>query len=254
MHHRTGRRLAALLVAALAVAAFIVPSAGASDQLSNKLTVGAVLVNQPKGQAWTIKLHLKADLVDAVDMAELPQSTKYSFKFPKAKLNASKFPVCKAKLADFKLKHEAGCPAKTQVGGGKGNAFGIGISFEDVPIYIFNGAGTDSNRHVIVYSRLKKGGIDVDVFIDGVVKKTSTGFDATFPIPDIQLSESDFAVVSGFDTTIFKVIKSKGKTFSYLEAPTECKDPGFKFSFTAEFKGGKTVTDNKTIPCEIPGV
>ena len=254
MHHRSGRRLVALLVSALVAVAIAVPTAGASDQLVNKLTVGAVLVNQPKGQSWTIKLHLKADLIDQVDEVELPQSTNYAFQFPKAKLNASKFPVCKATEADFKNKHAAACPASTQVGFGHGTAYGIGILFDNVPINIFNGAGTDSNRKVLVYSRLLKGGIDVDVPIFGTIKKTSSGFSANFPIPDIQLSDNEFAAVEGFDTLIYKTIKKGGKVWSYLEAPTACTDPGFKFSFTATFKGGKQVTDSKTIPCEIPGV
>jgi hypothetical protein len=254
MHHRSGRRLVALVVAALCVAAVAVPSAIASDQLVNKLTVGAVLVNQPKGQSWTIKLHLKADLIDQVDEVELPQSTNYAFTFPKAKLNASKFPVCKATKADFIAKHAAACPSSTQVGSGKGTAYGIGILFDNVPINIFNGPGTDSNRTVLVYSRLLKGGIDVDVPIVGNIKKTGNGFNANFPIPDIQLSDNEFASVQGFDTLIYKTIKKKGKTYSYLEAPTACSDPGFKFSFTATFKTGKQVSDTKTIPCEIPGV
>ena len=254
MHHRSRRRFAALVVAAFAIIVVVVPTAGSSDQLTNKLTVGAVLVNQPKGQAWTIKLHLKADLIDQVDQVELPQSTDYAFQFPKATLNASKFPVCNATKAQFIAKHVAACPANTQVGEGKGTAFGIGIQFDNVPINIFNGGGTDSNRKVLVYSRLVKGGIDVDVPIFGTIKKTGSGFSADFPIPDIQLSDNEFASVQGFDTLIYKTIKKGGKTYSYLAAPTACADPGFKFSFTATFKTGKTVTDTKTIPCEIPGV
>ena len=254
MHHRSRRRFAALLVAAFAIIVVVVPTAGASDQLTNKLTVGAVLVNQPKGQSWTIKLHLKADLIDAAGQEELPQSTNYAFQFPKAKLNASKFPVCTAAFAQFKVKNAAACPANTQVGEGKGTAYGIGIQFDNVPINIFNGKGTDSNRHVTVFSRLQKGGIDVPVFIDGTIKKTSSGFSANFPIPDIQLSDNEFAAVQGFDTLIYKTINKGGKTWSYLEAPTACSGDGFKFSFTATFKTGKQVTDTKTIPCEIPGV
>jgi hypothetical protein len=254
MHHRSGRRLVAPLVAALCVGAVAVPSAVASDQLINKLTVGAVLVNQPRGHAWTIKLHLKADLIDQVDQVELPQSTDYAFTFPKAKLNASKFPVCKATKADFIAKHAAACPANTQIGSGKSTAYGIGILFDNVPVYLFNGPGTDSKRSVIAYGRLLKGGIDVDVPVFGTVKKTGSGFNADFPIPDIQLSDNEFAAIQGFDVLLYKTIKKSGNTFSYLEAPTACADPGFKFSFTATFKNGAKVTDNKTIGCEIPGV
>ncbi len=262
---RMRRGMAALSVAALAAVAVAVPTAGASDQLVNKLTVGAVLVNQPKGEPWTIKLHLKADLIDQVDQVELPQSTNYSFQFPKAKLNASKFPVCKATKAQFIAKHDKACPAKTLIGKGSATAYGIGILFDNVPVFIFNGPGTDSNRQVLVYSRLQKGGIDVDVPIFGKIKKTSSGFSADFPIPDIQLSDNEFASVQGFDTLIYKTIKKTvkvrsgkktktvRKTYSYLQAPTSCTDPGFKFSFTATFKTGKTVTDSKTIACEVQG-
>lgn len=254
MHHRSGRRIVALLVAAVAVIAVAVPSAIASDQLTNKLTVGAILVNQPKGQPWSIDLHLKADLTDAAGQEELPQSTNYAFKFPQAKLNASKFPVCKATKADFIAKHAAACPAATQIGKGTATAFGIGILFDNVPVNIFNGPGTDSNRQVLVYSRLQKGGIDVDVPVFGTIKKTSSGFAANFPIPDIQLSDNEFASVEGFDTMVGKRIKKGGKQISYLEAPTVCKGPGFAFTFDATFKTGKVVSDAKTIPCELQGL
>ena len=254
MHHRSGRRFAALAVAAFAVTAVVVPTAGASDQLVNKLSVGVVLVDQPKGQPWSVKMHLKADLIDQVDQVELPQSTNYSFTFPKATLNASKFPVCKATKAQFIAKHAAACPANTQIGSGKSTAYGIGILFDNVPVSFFNGPGTDSKRSVIAYGRLLKGGIDVDVPVFGTVKKTGSGFSASFPIPDIQLSDNEFAAVQGFDVLIYKTIKKKGKVWSYLAAPTACSGDGFKFSFTATFKTGKQVSDSKTIPCEIPGV
>ena len=255
MHHRSGRRLAALLVTALAVVAVSASSAFASDQLVNKLTVGAVLVNQPKGSPWSIDLHLKADLIDQVDQVELPQSTLYHFKFPKAGLNASKFPVCNATKAQFVAKHAAACPANTQIGKGTATAYGIGILFDNVPVYVFNGPGTDSKRTVITYGRLLKGGIDVDVPVYGTIKKTSSGFDASFPIPDIQLSDNEFAAIQNFDVRVGKRIKKGGKQVSYLDAPTACKEGvGFPFTFDATFKSGKVVSDSKTIPCEILGV
>ena len=253
MHHRYGRRFAALLVAAVAAVAVAVPTAGASDQLSNKLTVGAVLIEQPPGQAWAIDLHLKADLIDAVDMHELPPSTLYTFQFPKAKLNASKFPACKTDEKQLRAKGTAACPSGSQIGKGTATAFGLGIQFDNVPVTIFNGPGSDSNRTVYVYSRLQKGGIDEPVPIVGSIKKTGSGFTAEFPIPDIKLSEVSSAAVQGFDTLVGKHIKVKGKKVSYLEAPTVCKG-GFKFTYTAKFKNGASVTDSKTIPCEIPGV
>ena len=239
---------------AFAVVAVSASSALASEQLANKLTVGAVLVNQPKGQPWSIDLHLKADLIDQVDPVELPQSTNYHFKFPKAGLNASKFPVCKATKTDFIAKHAAACPANTQIGKGVSNAYGIGIQFDNVPVFVFNGPGTDSKRSVIAYGRLLKGGIDVDVPVFGTIKKTGSGFDANFPIPDIQLSDNEFASVQNFDVLVGKRIKKKGKQISYLDAPTVCSGAGFPFTFDATFKGGKVVSDTKTIPCEIMGV
>ena len=254
MHFRSGRVVALLAVAASAVAV-AVPTAGASTQIEAKLTVGAILVEQPNGQPWAIDLHLKAELNDLVDNAELAQSKEYDFKFPNAKLNASKFPVCTANEAAFKSKNEAACPAATQIGGGKANAFGIGIQFDNVPVFMFNSTGTDSNRKIIIFSRLKKAAIDVPVFFISTVKKTSSGFDVAAPIPDIELAQNEFAVVQNFDVTIGKHIKKGGKKISYIEAPQICKSGvGFPFQMSARFANGVTVTDKKTINCEILGV
>ena len=94
MTAQTRMRLGACVVAMLSAAAIAAPVAHAT--VTNQLDVGAQLLDQPKGQPWAVNLLLGASVVESTGQENLPITTKFSFQFPKAQVNTTKFGVCNA--------------------------------------------------------------------------------------------------------------------------------------------------------------
>ncbi len=249
MRTPTGRRIAACLAAMTAVLAFTAPAAHAT--VSAELSAGAVLLEQPTGSPWALDLLLGAKVIESTGQENLPITEKFTFQFPKAKVNADQFPVCKATDGDLISKGPRACPASTKIGGGTASVRAISLPFP-ADVTLFNGKGTKSRREIILWANATT--VDVTVVLRGTLSKISNGnygFRLELPVPEIKVLDGQFVAIEGFDVRVGKHIKKGRKKISYLEAPTKCAGAGWPFTFRADLRGGAFGSDQKTISCTI---
>jgi hypothetical protein len=201
-----------------------------------------------------VNLNLGAEIVESTGPENLPITTRLFFQFPKANINADKFPVCRATDAQLTLRGAAACPSSTLIGQGTANVRAISLPF-DATVKLFNGPGTKNQRTIIVFGSATT--VDVQVPLRVTLKKINKGnygWEASMPFPEIKVLEGELVSVESFNVKIGKRIRKGGKSISYIDAPTKCPRGGWPFFFRDELRGGDAPTSTKVIPCNLQAV
>jgi hypothetical protein len=247
------RRLTALAAAATVTAAGAAAIPALAADHTQELSIGAELVRQPKGKPWEVNLLLGATL-DLTDGGTPEPVQNMHFQFTNgARVNSDAFKTCTVQVLE--KRGPSACPAGSQIGAGKAIAEALNLVI-NANIRIFNGPGKVNNRQLIVWAKA----IEIPTIVltlPGTLKKTSGkyGWDLQLPIPRIPtIGDDNDASVTKFEVKVGGYGRKKGKKVPFIEAPTQCRKPGWPFAADFRYADGAAGRATALIDCTIRAI
>jgi len=245
----TSRSHRALLTAA-ALAALVAPAAAAATN-TQTLDFGVRLIRQPIGGPWEIALNVHATTA-AADGSKPSELRSMRFLFPRATVNARRFPTCdRTRLLGGGTR---ACP--------RGSVLGSGTSLVDVrpvlsePVHarisVVNGEPRAGNP--VFLFRAEAVEVSVVLVLEGVLRRAGGryGYRLDVPIPDIPtLPGQPNASIRDVNVTVGAAITRAGRRIPLLQAPRSCPAGGFPFQGSFGFVDGQALTVDAVIPCTL---
>jgi hypothetical protein len=246
----TARRFAVLSLALTAVgAAGAVPAAQADSTAS--LTASMTSRGPVVGGMRPVNLLVNAQISDPAGPGFVPIPERFTFRFPKLRLNTAKFPVCTANDNQLVKDGAAACPAASRVGVGSARVWALRTLGIDADVYIYNGRKTAKGRELLLLTITRT--VEQSLALRGLLKPLKGGkygWTLSFGVPEIPVIDNELAALQLFNIKLGAQRRVRGKRLSYVEAPKSCPKAGLPVTFEELVRTtGATLPAAATIVC-----